>query len=296
LASLREALAGQIAMPAMVSLSFGVFDAAMQAPENKAIANDYKRHLKTLDDKPGATLESLRGLIQDLTLPERIYQSLESKASDQGLILPGERETVRQCITSVWASMWTERAYWSRRRLGIEHDAVRLAVLIQAVIDFDYAFVLHTANPMTGQRDEMYGELVCGLGETLVGNAPGQPLAFVADKQSRALRLMTMPSKSIALHGRGTIFRSDSNAEDLPGYAGAGLYESHLSEPATETRIDYTQQPLVQDPAYRERVLLQLVELGLRLEEQMGAAQDIEGGIANEQCYLVQTRPQVGLD
>jgi hypothetical protein len=46
------------------------------------------------------------------------------------------------------------------------------------VLPGQYAFVLHTASPFTGERGEMYGELVCGLGETLVGNHPGRPLAF----------------------------------------------------------------------------------------------------------------------
>lgn len=36
------------------------------------------------------------------------------------------------------------------------------------VVDGQYAFVLHTANPLTGQRGEMFGELVAGLGEVLV--------------------------------------------------------------------------------------------------------------------------------
>lgn len=46
------------------------------------------------------------------------------------------------------------------------------------VLPGQYAFVLHTASPFSGERGEMYGELVCGLGETLVGNHPGRPLAF----------------------------------------------------------------------------------------------------------------------
>jgi hypothetical protein len=46
------------------------------------------------------------------------------------------------------------------------------------VLPGEYAFVLHTASPFSGARGEMYGELVCGLGETLVGNHPGRPLAF----------------------------------------------------------------------------------------------------------------------
>lgn len=38
------------------------------------------------------------------------------------------------------------------------------------VADGSYAFVLHTANPLTGRLGEMFGELVPGLGEVLVGD------------------------------------------------------------------------------------------------------------------------------
>lgn len=36
------------------------------------------------------------------------------------------------------------------------------------VVDGQYAFVLHTANPLTGRHGDMFGELVAGLGEVLV--------------------------------------------------------------------------------------------------------------------------------
>lgn len=36
------------------------------------------------------------------------------------------------------------------------------------VADGSYAFVLHTANPLTGRMGETFGELVPGLGEVLV--------------------------------------------------------------------------------------------------------------------------------
>lgn len=36
------------------------------------------------------------------------------------------------------------------------------------VVDGSYAFVLHTANPLTGRLGETFGELVPGLGEVLV--------------------------------------------------------------------------------------------------------------------------------
>ena len=48
------------------------------------------------------------------------------------------------------------------------------------VVPAEYAFVLHTANPITGARGEVFGELVHGMGEALVGNHPGRALSFKA--------------------------------------------------------------------------------------------------------------------
>lgn len=44
----------------------------------------------------------------------------------------------------------------------------------------EYAFVLHTANPVTGALGEVFGEVVVGMGEALVGNHPGRALSFKA--------------------------------------------------------------------------------------------------------------------
>lgn len=41
-------------------------------------------------------------------------------------------------------------------------------LLLCQVADGSYAFVLHTANPLTGRLGETFGELVPGLGEVLV--------------------------------------------------------------------------------------------------------------------------------
>lgn len=74
----------------------------------------------------------------------------------------------------------------------------------------------------------MYGELVCGLGETLVGNHPGRPLAFSDRPDGTDLQLLALPSKRLGLFTpeQGTLIaRSDTNGEDLAGYAGAGLYD-----------------------------------------------------------------------
>jgi alpha-glucan,water dikinase len=178
--------------------------------------------------------------------------------------------------------------------MGVPHGSLSMAVLVQEVIPADYAFVIHTVNPANNNSNELFAEVVLGLGETLVGNFPGRALSFVWDKTTQQAVVHSLPGKSVALHGSGLIFRSDSNGEDLAGYAGAGLYDSVLAEPAREELLDYSQAPLVWDEAFRQKLLRQIAELGLEVERVLGSPQDIEGVVSQGQLYLVQTRPQAG--
>lgn len=49
------------------------------------------------------------------------------------------------------------------------------------------------------------------------------------------------PSKSDGMFvPESLIFRSDSNGEDLEGYAGAGLYDSITMDPTELRKVDYS--------------------------------------------------------
>src|SRR5439155_1547468 len=124
---------------------------------------------------------------------------------------------------------------------------------------------------------------------------PGRALSFACSKTDGQPTVLAYPSKSIGLYGGGLIFRSDSNAEDLAGYAGAGLYDSVLLEPPRELTLDYTSNPLVWDTGIRTEVLGKMAQVGCIVEQLFGAPQDIEGAFANGRFYVVQSRPQVGL-
>lgn len=201
-----------------------------------------------------------------------------------------------ECIKQVWASKWNERATLSREARGIPHERLVMAVLVQEIVPAELAFVLHTVNPLTGDERELYGEVVVGLGETLVGNYPGRALGFVAAKDgSTPPRVIAYPSKSVALQGSGLIFRSDSNGEDLADYAGAGLYDSVPQQEARRVHVEYTAEPLLCDKHFRHELLRRLTELGALVEQRFGAPQDIEGAYGDGRYHVVQTRPQVGL-
>lgn len=64
----------------------------------------------------------------------------------------------------------------------------------------EYAFVLHTANPITGVKGEVFGELVQGMGEALVGNHPGRALSFkVSANGAENVEVGTLPSTILCL-------------------------------------------------------------------------------------------------
>ncbi len=99
----------------------------------------------------------------------------------------------------------------------------------------------------------------------------------------------------MGLYGKGVIFRSDSNGEDLEGFAGAGLYDSFLAEEPEHRLLDYRGEKLVWDQSFRDDLLRSIARVGLEVERVLGSPQDVEGAVAGGKFHVVQTRPQVGL-
>jgi alpha-glucan,water dikinase len=129
----------------------------------------------------------------------------------------------------------------------------------------------------------------------LVGNYPGRAFSFTCKKGEPEPQILSFPSKSVGLFGSGLIFRSDSNGEDLAGYAGAGLYDSVMLPSSRKVSLDYTLERLVRDEDFRTNLLVTIADIGAMVEEALGSAQDIEGAYAKGRYYVVQTRPQVGI-
>jgi len=295
LKTLAEKLPDWIHTPRSVALPFGVFEAVLELEVNRSVASRYRELLGQIHENTEATLAKIRKCLLELQLPDGLKAELQRVIQAEGLPWPEDWPAAAQCIKQVWASKWNDRAHFSRRARGWSHEAVFMAVLIQEVVEAEYAFVIHTVNPFNNSRDELYAEVVLGLGETLVGNYPGRALSFVCSKTDGQSIVLAYPSKSIGLFGGGLIFRSDSNAEDLAGYAGAGLYDSVLLQPPRELMLDYTSNPLVWDTGTRTELLGKIARVGSIVEQVFGAPQDIEGAFAKGRFHVVQSRPQVGL-
>ena len=76
-------------------------------------------------------------------------------------------------VKMVWASKFNERAFLATKKIGVSLHQVYMAVLCQEIVPAEYAYVIHTTNPMNGEDNEVYVESCLGLGEALVSTMPG---------------------------------------------------------------------------------------------------------------------------
>ncbi|MBF0345128.1 MAG: hypothetical protein HQL06_12980 [Nitrospirae bacterium] len=296
LVSLKDRLPDWIHTPASVVIPFGVFEHIIMQPINQDIKNAYYdqcRNLTSVVQELPSALNTIKNTIMSLRPTDEFFQDITIVMQREGLPVPDDWSYAWKSIKQVYASAWNEHAYVSRKKMGIPHESLSMAVLVQEVIEAEYAFVIHTLNPITGNSDELYAEVVLGLGETLVGNYPGRALSFTCKKADRSASVLFYPSKSIGLYGGGMIFRSDTNAEDLMGYAGAGLYDSIMLPASKEIVLNYANEPLLWDIQFQNGFMQAISELGIIIEKIMGCPQDIEGVYCKGAYYIVQTRSQM---
>ncbi|MGW2813572.1 rifamycin-inactivating phosphotransferase [Streptomyces sp. NPDC001415] len=167
---------------------------------------------------------------------------------------------VLQHVSRCWASLFTERAVTYRRRNGIDHRTVDMAVVVQQMVFPQAAGILFTADPVTGNRKVATVDAGFGLGEALVSGLVNPDVFKVRDGEVVA---RTIAAKQRAVHA-------------LP--AGG----------TREVAIDAQRQ---EQPTLTDAQVVRLVQLGRRIEAHFGSPQDIEWCLADDGFQIVQSRP-----
>lgn len=182
-----------------------------------------------------------------------------SFAGQQDTYLNVQGETaVLEAVVKCWSSLWTARAIGYRARYHIAPEDVQLAVVVQTMVPSEAAGVLFTANPLTGKRSETVIDATLGLGEALVSG-------------------LVEPDHYMVEGGKITGKKLGAKALSIRGKAGGGTLK--------QTEEAGTQQALP------DAAILELAQLGQRVEAIYGTPQDIEWGWAEERLYLFQARP-----
>ncbi|XP_040380962.1 alpha-glucan water dikinase, chloroplastic [Oryza brachyantha] len=299
-AYLKGKVPSWVGVPTSIAIPFGTFEKVLSDGINKEVAQNIQMLKGKLAQDDFSALGEIRKTVLNLKAPTELIKELKEKMLGSGMPWPGDEgdqrwEQAWTAIKKVWASKWNERAYFSTRKVKLDHDYLSMAVLVQEIVNADYAFVIHTTNPSSGDSYEIYAEVVKGLGETLVGAYPGRAMSFVCKKDDLdSPKVLGFPSKPVGLFiKRSIIFRSDSNGEDLEGYAGAGLYDSVPMDEEDEVVLDYTTDPLITDQGFQKSILSSIARAGHAIEELYGSPQDVEGAVKEGKIYVVQTRPQM---
>lgn len=163
-------------------------------------------------------------------------------------------------VSRCWASLFTERAVTYRRRNGIDHRTVRMAVVVQRMVLPEASGILFTADPVTGNRTVATVDAGFGLGEALVSGLVNPDVFKVRHGEVVA---RTISAKQRAVHA-------------LP--AGG----------TREVAVDAQRQ---EQPALTDAQAVRLVELGRRIEAHFGRPQDIEWCLVGDDFHIVQSRP-----
>lgn len=170
------------------------------------------------------------------------------------------KEALLTYIRKCWASLFTERAIIYRLQNDFDHRKVWLSVIIQKMVFPQVSGILFTADPLTSNRKVTSIDASFGLGEAVVSGLVNSDTykvrnGVVIDKK--------ISGKKLAIHA----------AKD-------GGTEEHL--------IKHEQQNATALP---DAKILELEEIGRKIESYFRCPQDIEWCLVDEIFYIVQSRP-----
>jgi hypothetical protein len=171
-------------------------------------------------------------------------------------------EAVLDAVRRCFASLWADRAVSYRESLGLDQSSVKLAVVVQRMVESSVAGVLFTAHPVTGKRRQAVIDANPGLGEAVVSGAT-TPDHFVVNTATGELVERRLGEKSVVI--RGAAGGGTLRSEESSGRNEACLTDEHIRA---------------------------LADLGARVEAYYGEPQDAEWAIDPEGVlWLTQSRP-----
>lgn len=301
-ASLGELLRAQIPVPPGFAITT---DAYTRYLEENNLTDKVLSRLKDLDNSMVAEIEAasadIRAWIEGGTLSE----FLEDAIADQYRLLsrrcamPALPVAVRSSATAedlpgasfagqqdtflwvrgvddlldrtkkCWSSLFSPRAIAYRVNMGFDHAAVLISVAVQKMVRSFTAGVMFTINPATGDRATVVIDSNWGYGESVVSGEV-TPDQFHVNKITREITKKTLSDKEI-------YYTTDPETDEV-----------------MKLKVDSGRRNA---QTLLDSEILELAELGRRIEKHYGKAMDIEWATEKSlpykgEIYIVQSRPE----
>ncbi|MCL1810997.1 MAG: phosphoenolpyruvate synthase [Methanomassiliicoccaceae archaeon] len=166
-------------------------------------------------------------------------------------------DKIRKC----WSSLFTARAIAYREKQGFAHGDVKLAVVVQKMVNSEVSGIMFTVDPHSGAKNIII-EAGYGLGEAIVGGEV-TPDTYVIDKSK-----MNITKKRI----------STQKWKYVRGKDGGCLKEDVAGGDEKKQKIE-------------DACILEIAEMGRQVEIHYQRPMDMEWCIEDDKVFLVQARP-----
>ncbi len=213
-------------------------------------------------------------------LSEDVMVSVRSSATAEdlpGTSFAGQQDTylnihgadnVIEHVKRCWASLWTDRAISYRHRQGFQHQDVLLAVVVQEMFPSEVAGVMFTANPVTSNPDEIFMNVSWGLGEAVVSGKVN-PDQYILTKEGPSITEKTIHEKLVM------------------------TVKADVGQGSTEVEVPENLRSI---ETLADEKIVELSEIGVRIQEHYGFPQDIEWGYADGRFAILQSREVTAAD
>lgn len=197
------------------------------------------RSSATAEDMPGTSFAGQQASFLDITGEANVLQK------------------VKEC----WASLFTSRSIFYRVQNKIHHDKVKIAVVVQKMIQSEVSGVMFTVDPVTNDKEKIIIESVWGLGEMIVQGAV-LPDKYVIQKDTFAILSKDVSDQAVQL--------------------------IKVKGEAKEAQVPDT---IRDKQKISNEEIIWLAKIGDRLQKHYYYPQDVEWAKEKDKLYIVQTRP-----
>ena len=169
---------------------------------------------------------------------------------------------ILESVKKVWQSAYSERAVIYLKTKDIPLKQVKMGVVVQEMIPVDISGVMFTANVVNSSTEEMLINATWGLGDSLVSGK------IVPDTYILRKRPLSVIERNL----------------------GEKKYTSQLEK--NQTVLSSTPQEKQSKFTLEEHTLMDIAEIGMKIESGMESPQDIEWGIRSDgSLVILQSRP-----
>jgi pyruvate,water dikinase len=280
-ALLGELIAGEIPVPPGFAIASDAYLAAVEGidldgrdPEECARAIRELAVPDQLRTEIGGRYEQLAALADEEEPPVAVRSSAIGEDSEEATFA-GQQETylwvrgvdgICRAVRDCWASLYGAEAVSYRAEMADEDAVPAMGVTVQLMVDAAVSGVMFTCNPVTGDPSTIAVNASWGLGLAVVGGEV-TPDEYRVSKVTQEILSQSIGPKEV---------------EYVPDPSGSG---------ATKCEVPAERRDAA---CLGEEQLAALAGVGRRVEDHLGAHQDIEWAIARGgegELFMLQARP-----